>query len=100
MVDGLPPQLDETIEGMLAKVPDQRFRKAEDAAFALEPFVEQEAEELVVQEVSPQYLDWIRAQQPSKPEAPPEDVVGVTPQLTQFLDWMSRKQRRRKKKSG
>jgi serine/threonine protein kinase len=99
-VADLPHQLDETLAGFLAKNPDDRYQKAENAAYALNPFVPKAIPmpPEVGRPVSSAYLEWAQSSLPADSNAVPTDAVAVTPELTQFLDWMSRKKKRRKKK--
>jgi serine/threonine protein kinase len=101
LVDGIPHQLDETVAGMLAKDSNERFQKVRDVIFALNQFIGEEAQEekVVVVDVSPGYLNWVGAAHPTAHKTLTEEAVGVTPELTSFLDFMAvrsaRKQKRR-----
>ena len=92
LIDGLPAQIDETISGMLAKPPEDRFQTAEEVAFALEPFIEKQPESVCVVPVSDAYLAWAKQQHPKERDIIPPDAVGITPELTEFLGWVERKQ--------
>ncbi len=100
LVPDVPSQLDETLSGLLAKDPADRYQEAADAAFALDPFVESEAESPpeIGPPISREYLEWARSQTPAEPDQIPEDAVAVTPELTQFLDWLSVEQARKKRR--
>ena len=95
MFSDVPAQLDETLAGMLAKDPDQRFQKASEAAFALANFVPPEPERVVIVEVSSHYLEWAKTQQP-EPRKVDESAVGMNPELTRFLIWAARRKKKRK----
>jgi serine/threonine protein kinase len=99
VVADVPSQIDETIAGMLAKEPDKRFAEADDVVFALEPYVdpETEPEAISIVPVNEQYLQWVQESQPQDAGAISPDAVGITPELTDFLGWMSKKKFRRKR---
>jgi serine/threonine protein kinase len=102
LVPDVPHQIDETLGGMLAKQPGDRFRSADDVAFALAPFAGEEAEQerIVVVDVSPEYLEWVQSSQPEPIGATlSESSVAVTPELTEFLGWMGTRQRRQKRRN-
>jgi serine/threonine protein kinase len=96
LIDDLPPQIDETISGMLAKRPEDRFQTAKEVAFALEPFIEKVSESVCVVPVSEAYLAWARKQHPKKQDVIPPDAVAITPKLAEFLSWVGKKQVRHK----
>lgn len=87
----IPPQLDETLAGMLAKRPADRFQSARDVVWALDQYlVEREpAEEIKVVDVSPQYLAWAKQQHPAEPPGIAVGDVAATPELARFLNWMA-----------
>ncbi len=90
MVDGIPHQIDETIAGMMAKDSNERFQKVQDVIFALNQYLgEEEQEKIVVIDVSPDYLNWVEATHPIAHKTLTEEAVGVTPELTSFLDFMA-----------
>lgn len=101
LVADLPRQLDDTLAGLLAKEPARRFSRAADVVWALDQYVPKgeqaapAAEAAMLPEVSPEYLEWVRSNQPPALEEIPEEAVGATPELTAFLDWMSARRRRR-----
>jgi serine/threonine protein kinase len=101
MFDDIPKQVDETLSGMLAKQPDDRFQTAKEVVFALDQYVPKDAEpeQVEVIEVSPAYLEWARSQIPEEPVRMADDAVGVSPELTEFLSWMTVRDARRKKGS-
>ena len=91
LVGGVPRQIDETLEGLLAKKPNDRFQAADQVVYALDQFVppEAEPEHVTVVEVSSAYLQWARSRQLEKPHTIPEEAVGITPELTEFLNWIA-----------
>jgi len=97
--DDVPRPLDETVAGMLAKDPAERFQRAEEVAWALDQYAEDDSqvESVVVQEVSPQYLEWVQKQHPAPQKTVSDEGVGVSPELTEFLSWMTTRQSRRKR---
>jgi len=98
LVEGIPSQIDEVIAGMLAKDPGERYQKADDVVFALEPYVapETEPDAVSVAPVSDKYLRWIRRTQPKDTDTIPSDVAAITRELANFLGWMARKKTRRR----
>ncbi len=98
LVPDLPVQVEQTLWAMLAKDPAQRFQKAGDVAYALDQYVDHEAEatDVHVVDVSSEYLDWVRSTHPREAETIPEESVGVTPELTNFLNWLDARQARRR----
>jgi hypothetical protein len=55
---------------------------------------ETEPEKVCVVPVSEQYLKWVEERHPKPQEAVSPDTVGITPELTRFLNWMSKKERK------
>ena len=99
LVSDVPSPIDDTLSGMLSKDPNQRFHSAEQVAFALDQYVPKEEDEPVaVVPVSQQYLDWVQSQQGDNPHHVSEDSVGISPELTDFLSWISRKKFRRRRR--
>jgi serine/threonine-protein kinase len=98
LVPDLPAQVEETLWSLLAKDPAQRFQKAGDVAYALDQYSdhETEAEDVHVVDVSSEYLDWVRSTHPQETGGIPEESVGVTPELTNFLHWLDARQARRR----
>ncbi len=99
VAEGIPSQIDETVAGMLAKSPDDRFQTAEEIVYALEPFVDPDTgpEAVSVVPVSDEYLRWVQEKQPKDADAVSPEAVGITPELTNFLGWMGKKKIRRKR---
>jgi len=93
VAEGIPSQIDETVAGMLAKSPDDRFQQADEIVYALEPFVdpETEPEAVSVVGVSEGYLRWVEEKSPKDAEVVSPEAVGITPELTKFLGWMGKK---------
>ncbi|MCA9207623.1 MAG: serine/threonine protein kinase [Planctomycetales bacterium] len=91
----VPAPLDETLAGLLAKRAGERFQTAGDVVYALEQYVPAAEEHVGVVEVSSQYLDWVRATTPTETRHVHETSEGISPQLTEFLGWMSRRKKRR-----
>jgi len=100
ILEDVPHQLDETLEAMLAKDPTERFQSASDVAYALGQYIKSGADDdrVVVVDVSQQYLDWVNSQKPSEPSQIPDNAVAITPELTDFLGWMSQRQKRRRRR--
>lgn len=89
----VPEALDDTMAGLLAKKPEDRFQKARHVVMALEQFVPQESEPVEVVPVNPQYLAWVREHLPEHTMLP-DEAEGVSPQLADFLEWMGKRERR------
>jgi serine/threonine-protein kinase len=89
--ENVPLAFDETLASLLAKRPEDRFQKAKHVVFALDQFVpvEHDAERVVVVDVSPQYLDYVLSKQEAAEEPLSREAEGITPELVQFLQWMS-----------
>jgi serine/threonine protein kinase len=98
----LPHQIDDTITALLAKNPEDRFQNSQDVIWALDQYVsnepKQEQENISVVPVSPAYRTWAQSQTPRSDDVIAPDAVGVTPELTSFLDWMSVKSAKKRKR--
>ena len=97
LAEGVPMQIDETLDALLAKEPNDRFQTADQVVYALDQHVppEAEPEQLTVVEASSSYLRWARSRQRKKPATIPEESVAITPELTEFLGWIGAEQSRR-----
>jgi hypothetical protein len=78
----------------LAKKPNDRFQGADQVVYALDQFVppEAEPERVTVVEVGSAYLQWARSRQLEEPDTIPDEAVGITPELTEFLSWIANRQ--------
>lgn len=95
--DAVPAPIDDTLAGMLANDPAERFQSAGDVAFALDQYVpeEEEGEQVAVLEVSDEYLEWAKSQQATDEPAVHQFAAGIDPEMIAFLDNMSKKKLRR-----
>jgi serine/threonine-protein kinase len=91
----VPEAMDDTMAGLLAKKPEDRFAKARHVVMALDPFVPHETETVEVVPVNPQFLAWCRAHEHQGPAMLPDQAEGVSPELAVFLEWMGERERRR-----
>ena len=87
----VPVQFDDTLAGMLAKAPEDRFRDAGQVAAALNQYLPEEVDEerIVIVDVSPGYLEWLESRRKPSNTTLPEDAVGISPELVDFLTWIS-----------
>ena len=97
----IPAAFDDTMAGLLAKDPEDRFQKAKHVVFALDQYVpsENDPEQVNVVEVSSQYLEWVKSKQPITPQSLPPAAEGPSPELAGFLEWMADISMHKKKKS-
>lgn len=100
-VDGLPKGIDDAVAGMIAKSPADRFPSAAEAAYALDHYVPEAAEvPTPLVELSPHYLEHVQAKQTGPAQRTVADhAVGVSPELTNFLNWMGNKKVRKRRRS-
>lgn len=95
--DAVPAPIDDTLAGMLANDPAERFQSAGDVAFALQQYLpdEQQGDQVAVVEVSDEYLEWARSQQARDEPAVHQFAAGIDPEMIAFLDSLSEKKVRR-----
>ena len=85
VVPELPGQLSDAVNSMIAKSPDDRFQEAKDVAWALEQYLDASQlarEEEEADEVSTEYIDWLRS-------ASEKAVEARSPELAGFLAWLA-----------
>jgi serine/threonine protein kinase len=83
IVPDIPRKLSEAVASMMAKSPGDRFQKAEDVIWALEPHAEEPPPERAEQQVaSSEYLEWLRTETDRARET-------RSPELAEFLEWMA-----------
>jgi serine/threonine protein kinase len=95
--EAVPAPVDDTLAGMLANDPADRFQAASDVAFALEQYLPEEhvGEAVNIVEVSDEYLNWAQSQHDVHEPAVHEQAAGISPEMIDFLDGMSKKKVRR-----
>jgi serine/threonine-protein kinase len=83
VVSDVPNKLSETVNSMVAKSPNDRFQKAQDVIWAVEPYAEEPKVEPAEEQVaSPEYLQWLRT-------AREEAKAARSPELAKFLAWLA-----------
>jgi serine/threonine protein kinase len=89
----VPEAFDDTMAGLLAKRPEDRFRKAKHVAIALDQYVPEEAPDRVtVVETSQQYLEYLDqawAKEQHSPATLSPTAQGPSPEMTEFLEWLT-----------
>jgi len=85
LVSDVPGPLSDAVNSMIAKSPDDRFQKTSDVAWSMEQYVDAsqlEPEEEQEDEVSSEYLGWLRS-------ASETAVEARSPELAGFLSWLA-----------
>lgn len=95
--EAVPAPIDDTLGGMLANDPADRFQSPTDVAYAFQQYLPEEdsGERVQVVEVSDEYLDWARSQHRDSEPLVHVHADGITPEMTDFLSEMSKKRVRR-----
>ncbi len=87
VVSDVPGPLSDAVNSMIAKSPDDRFQKTKDVAWSMEQYVDAsqlEPEEEQEDEVSSEYLGWLRSESEKA-------VESRSPELAGFLSWLADK---------
>jgi serine/threonine protein kinase len=96
----VPEPFDDTMAGLLAKSLTERFQKAKHVAIALDQYIpEHPPERVVVTDVSPQYLEYLDSvwtKEHGSPSSLPPGASGITPEMTDFVMWLSQLSHRKK----
>lgn len=83
VIPGIPAKLSEAVNSMMAKSPDDRYQKAQDAIWALEPHAEEATASAAGDQVAtPEYLEWLRT-------TTEKAQAARSPELAKFLKWLA-----------
>jgi len=86
-VSDVPGPLSNAVNSMIAKSPADRFQETKDVAWSMEQYVDAlqlEPEEEQEDEVSSEYLGWLRSESEKA-------VESRSPELAGFLSWLADK---------
>jgi serine/threonine-protein kinase len=86
-IPGIPEKLSDTVDGMIAKRPDERFQSAQDVAWAMEEHFDVSQQRIdETSAVSPEFLTWA-----GSPENPEHERVheARSPELASFMHWLA-----------
>lgn len=88
-IGDVPEKLSDTVDGMIAKSPNDRFQSAQDVGWALEEFFDVAAKSVPDDvNVSQEFLQWAGSPDNPEHEKPHE---ARSPQLAKFMGWLADK---------
>jgi serine/threonine protein kinase len=83
VVPDIPAKLSDAVNSMMAKSPNDRFQKAQDVIWTLEPHAEEPKVEAAEEQVAtPEYLEWLRT-------TTEKAKAARSPELARFFAWLA-----------